>query len=147
MGYLQTKFGPKQSLEHQVTIEIQFWSLDHKLGAIWSLDLFITIEIQFWLSDQHERDMVRQITLERGLIFHKISAIYHRFFGDFLRKIGLSIYLHEMSCHLPLICDILMIYRRYFVIFSFLLMTFKTKSPLYGGLGFTRFLNAQVIFL
>ena len=47
--------------------------MDHKLGAIWSLDPFITVEIQFWPSNQHGRDLGRQIMLERGPIFRKQS--------------------------------------------------------------------------
>ena len=106
------------------------------MGAIWPLDLFITVEIQFWLSNQHGRDPGRQITLERGPIFRKqsqknrpyisinrrligvignfslkspiyrVSTIYRRFFGNFLRKNGPPIYLNEMSCRLPQIHDI-----------------------------------------
>ena len=78
---------------------------------------------------------------------YRVSLIYLQFIADFLRKIGPPIYLHEMSCRFPPIRDILTIYCRYFATFSSLLMTFKTKSPLYSDLGFTRFLNAWVIFL
>ena len=37
---------------------------------------------------------------------YRVSTIYRRFFGNFLRKNGPPIYLNEMSCHLPRIHDI-----------------------------------------
>ena len=78
------------------------------MGTIWPLDRHITIGITSRPSDQHGRDLGRQITLhEGGEISQKnhryisdispiylryitdISLIYHRFFatkGDFLKK-------------------------------------------------------------
>ena len=72
------------------------------MGAIWLLDRHITIGITSRPSDQHMRDLGRQITLhEGGEILPKnqryisyILPIYHRYFvtrGDFFFKF--SIYL------------------------------------------------------
>ena len=55
-----------------ISVANQFWPLDKKVGAIWQLDRHITIGITSRPSNQHGRDLGRQITLhERGKISPK----------------------------------------------------------------------------
>ena len=76
------------------------------------MDLFITVEIQLWSSDQHGRDLGRQITLERG-------AIYLQKIGDISLKNQLLI---DITGDFPLKSPI---YRRYITIF----LGFFAKYP------------------
>ena len=72
--------------------KINFGRWIKKLGAIWPLDHHITIGITSRSSDQHGRDLGRQITLHEGreispknqrYIFD-ISPIYRRYITDIL---------------------------------------------------------------
>ena len=54
---------------------------------------------------------------------YPVSPIYRRFFGDFLRKIARPTYLLHVSFRHPPTRDILAIFRRFFPIFSSLVIT------------------------
>ena len=62
-------------------LKINFGRWIKKLGAIWPLDRHITIGITSRPSDQHERDLGRQITLHEG---GEISPKNQRYITDIL---------------------------------------------------------------
>ena len=76
-------------MEHQFTVEIQIWPLDHKLGQIWPLDHIINVGIASGPLDQSGGNLSRQIALERGAKNRQkigdLSPKYRRFIGDFPR--------------------------------------------------------------
>ena len=76
-------------MEHQFTVEIQIWPLDHNLGQIWPLDHIITVGIASGPLDQSGGNLSRQIALERGAKNRQkigdLSPKYRRFIGDFPR--------------------------------------------------------------
>ena len=76
-------------MEHQFTVEIQIWPLDHNLGQIWPLDHIINVGIVSGPLDQRGSDLGRQIALERGAKYLQkvgdLSAIFcghRRLFGE-----------------------------------------------------------------
>ena len=64
-----------------LSLKINFGSWIRKLGAIWPLDRYITIGITSRSSNQHERDLGRQITLHEG---EEISSKNQRYISDIL---------------------------------------------------------------